>query len=54
MTAPIIGATKMHHLDDAIAAVDITLTADELQRLEEPYVPHRVLGHVVAPDIRGR
>ena len=54
ITSPIVGASKMYQLDEAIAAVDITLTADELQRLEEPYVPHRVLGHVVAPDIRGR
>jgi aryl-alcohol dehydrogenase (NADP+) len=44
ITAPIVGATKLHHLDDAIAAVDVELTADEVGRLEEPYVPHRVAG----------
>jgi 1-deoxyxylulose-5-phosphate synthase len=44
VTAPIIGATKPHHLDDAIAAVDLALTAEEIARLEAPYVPHRVAG----------
>ncbi|HEX3453237.1 MAG TPA: aldo/keto reductase [Gaiellaceae bacterium] len=44
VTAPIIGATKLSHLDDAVAAVDLELTADEIARLEEPYVPHRVAG----------
>ena len=44
ITAPIIGATKMHHLDDAVAALSITLTAEEVSFLEEPYVPHQVLG----------
>ena len=45
VTAPIIGATKLGHLDDAVAAVDLALTADEVQALEAPYRPHRVLGH---------
>jgi len=44
ITAPIIGATKPHHLDDAAAAVDLTLTDDEVARLEEPYEPHEVVG----------
>jgi len=44
VTAPIIGASKMTHLDQAVAALDVTLTADEVRRLEAPYVPHRVLG----------
>jgi 1-deoxyxylulose-5-phosphate synthase len=44
ITAPIIGATKPHHLDDAVAALDITLSRDEVEQLEEPYVPHPVLG----------
>jgi aryl-alcohol dehydrogenase-like predicted oxidoreductase len=44
VTAPIIGATKPHHLDDAIAALSIKLTPEEVSRLEEPYVPHPVLG----------
>ncbi len=42
--APIIGATKPHHLDDAVAAVDLELTEDELSRLAEPYTPHEVVG----------
>ena len=45
VTAPIIGASKMYQLEDAIAGLDITLSDDEARRLEEPYVPHRVLGH---------
>ena len=44
ITAPIIGATRMAHLDDAVAAVDFTLTADEISLLEEPYTPHAVAG----------
>ena len=40
VTAPIVGATKPQHLDDAVAAVDLELTADEIARLEEPYTPH--------------
>ncbi len=44
VTAPIIGATKPHHLDDAIAALDVDLTADEVAALEEPYIPHSVVG----------
>jgi aryl-alcohol dehydrogenase-like predicted oxidoreductase len=44
VTAPIVGATKPHHLEDAVGALSITLTADELRRLEEPYVPHPVVG----------
>jgi aryl-alcohol dehydrogenase-like predicted oxidoreductase len=45
ITAPIIGATKMEHLEQAIAALEIKLSAEEVQRLEEPYKPHPVLGH---------
>jgi len=45
VTAPIIGATKMHHLEEAVAAVDIQLSNEEIERIEAPYVPHRVLGH---------
>jgi 1-deoxyxylulose-5-phosphate synthase len=45
ITAPIIGASKMEHLDQAVAALEIKLTADEIKRLEEPYQPHPVLGH---------
>jgi aryl-alcohol dehydrogenase (NADP+) len=45
VVAPIIGATKLEHLDDAVAAVDVTLSEAERQALEAPYRPHRVLGH---------
>jgi aryl-alcohol dehydrogenase (NADP+) len=45
VTAPIIGASKMHHLDDAIAALSVKLDAEELKALAEPYQPHAVLGH---------
>ena len=45
ITSPIIGSTKMEHLDQAIAALDIKLTEEEIKRLEEPYKPHPVLGH---------
>ncbi len=44
VSAPIVGATKPQHLDDAIASVDIVLTDDEVRRLEEPYTPQRVQG----------
>jgi aryl-alcohol dehydrogenase (NADP+) len=45
VVAPIIGASKLHHLDEAIAALSVKLDAAELKALEEPYRPHRVLGH---------
>ncbi|SNY92571.1 Predicted oxidoreductase [Cohaesibacter sp. ES.047] len=45
ISAPIIGATKLHHLDDAVAALDIELTDEEVAKLEAPYVPHPVVGH---------
>ena len=45
VTAPIIGATRVSHLDDAIAALDIKLSDAELADLEAPYQPHGVLGH---------
>jgi len=44
VTSPIIGATKAHHLDDAIAALSVQLTSEEIQYLEEPYHPHPVIG----------
>ena len=44
VTAPIVGATKIEHLEDILAAVELSLSADEIARLEEPYVPHRVAG----------
>jgi aryl-alcohol dehydrogenase-like predicted oxidoreductase len=45
VTAPIVGATKPGHLHDALAAEQLTLSDEEISRLEEPYVPHPVLGH---------
>jgi aryl-alcohol dehydrogenase (NADP+) len=45
VTAPIIGASKPHHLDDAIAALSLKLTPEEVKSLEEPYTPHPILGH---------
>lgn len=44
VTAPIIGVTKPEHLDDALAAVNLTLGADEIAQLERPYTPHTVTG----------
>jgi len=44
VTAPIIGATKPHHLDDAVAAIDVELSPSEQALLEEPYLPHGVAG----------
>jgi aryl-alcohol dehydrogenase-like predicted oxidoreductase len=45
VTAPIVGATKLSHLEDALAAEQLKLDDDEMRRLEEPYAPHPVLGH---------
>jgi aryl-alcohol dehydrogenase-like predicted oxidoreductase len=45
VTAPIVGATKPAHLEDALAGEQLALSAEEIARLEEPYVPHPVLGH---------
>jgi 1-deoxyxylulose-5-phosphate synthase len=45
ITSPIIGSSKIEHLDQTIAALDIKFTEDEVKRLEEYYQPHPVLGH---------
>jgi aryl-alcohol dehydrogenase (NADP+) len=45
ITSPIIGASKLHHLEEAVSALEIKLTDEELSYLEEPYQPHPVLGH---------
>jgi 1-deoxyxylulose-5-phosphate synthase len=45
VTAPIVGTTKASHVDDALAAVKLELTEEEIRRMEERYVPHPVLGH---------
>jgi aryl-alcohol dehydrogenase-like predicted oxidoreductase len=45
VTAPIVGATRLEHLEDALTAEELSLSDDEIARLEEPYVPHAVAGH---------
>ena len=50
VTAPVVGATKLHHIEGAAKAVDLELTAEELVYLEEPYVPHKLVG-VMAQNI---
>jgi aryl-alcohol dehydrogenase-like predicted oxidoreductase len=45
VTAPIVGATRLEHLDDALHAERLPLTVEEIERLEEPYVPHAISGH---------
>ncbi|MGB4595646.1 MAG: aldo/keto reductase [Anaerolineaceae bacterium] len=49
--APIIGATKLSHLEDAVGAVDVQLTPEEVAYLEEPYVPHAVVGALPYPTV---
>ena len=44
VTSPIVGASKPEHLKDAVAALSLKLTADEIKTLEAPYVPHKVAG----------
>jgi len=45
VTAPIVGATRTSHLEDALAALEVRLSSDEVARLEAPNRPHLVLGH---------
>ena len=45
VTAPIVGATKLEHLEDALAAEALELSEGDVARLEEPYIPHAVAGH---------
>ena len=45
VTAPIVGASKPHHLDDAVAALSVTLSGEEIAALEAPYAPHAIVGH---------
>ena len=45
VTAPIVGATKLEHLEDALAAESLELSDGAIARLEEPYVPHSIAGH---------
>ena len=51
VTAPVVGATKRHHVEGAASAVDLTLTEEEISWLEEAYVPHRLVG-VMAQNTR--
>ena len=44
VTSPIVGATKPHHIETAVNSVDLKLTAEEIAYLEEPYVPHELVG----------
>lgn len=46
VAAPIVGATKAQYLDDAVGALDVSLTAEDISYLEEPYVPHRIVGAI--------
>ena len=45
MTAPVVGSARLSHMQDALAAEQLTLSDEEMRRLEELYVPHPVLGH---------
>jgi 1-deoxyxylulose-5-phosphate synthase len=54
VTAPIVGATKLTHLEDALAAATLALSPEEITRLEEPYHPHPVLGHDDQPASTSR
>lgn len=45
VTAPIVGATKIAHLEEAVGALSLKLSPEDVACLEEPYVPHRVVGH---------
>jgi aryl-alcohol dehydrogenase (NADP+) len=45
VTAPIIGATKVEHVEEAVSALELSLSSDDLRRLEEPYKPHWTIGH---------
>ena len=51
VTAPVVGATKMHHIEGAAKAVDLILSEEETAYLEEPYVPHALVG-VMAQNTR--
>jgi aryl-alcohol dehydrogenase-like predicted oxidoreductase len=45
VTAPIVGATKLRHLQDAVGSVALDLSEEEMRTLEAPYVPHAIAGH---------
>ena len=52
VAAPIVGATKVDYIDDAVGALDVELTDEDIVRLEAPYLPHPILGHA-QPQVRG-
>lgn len=49
VSAPIIGATRVEHLEDAVASLDVKLSSDDVKRLEESYKPHRIIGPLPIP-----
>jgi aryl-alcohol dehydrogenase (NADP+) len=48
--APIIGATKVEHLEDAVRSLEVKLSSDDMKRLEEPYKAHRIIGPLPVPE----
>lgn len=50
VSAPIVGATKVEHLEDAVSSLDVKLSSDDMKRLEEPYKPHRIIGPLPIPE----
>ncbi len=48
--APIIGATKVDHVEEAVQSLDVKLSSDDIKRLEEPYKPHRIIGPLPIPE----
>ena len=44
VTSPVVGATKLHHVEGAVKAVQLKLTEEEIKYLEEPYIPHKLVG----------
>jgi len=47
VVSPVIGATKIGHLEDSVGAIGVSLTTEEIAYLEEPYVPHRITGPII-------
>jgi aryl-alcohol dehydrogenase-like predicted oxidoreductase len=45
ITAPIVGPTRVEHVDEAVHALEVKLSSDDIARLEQPYKPHQVMGH---------
>ena len=48
VTSPVIGATKKHHIDGAVESVNIVLSDEDIKYLEEPYVPHKLVGAILS------